>query len=171
MLKIFNFVLIIIGIVIAIAILMGSLILSGNETTKRLTNTTLKMHLEDDKYFGQNFMIKDYHYFDRSILDSSDNTTNITEKPENICLNPRSKEIVILKLELDATKLPDRCDIYIDNLHVKALDVNDYDCRPHCITKRIEQQVDLKKQNVFEEHELKVCCDEVCASTALLPIC
>ncbi len=168
MLKIFNFVMILIGIFIALAILIGSLILSTHSTTKRLTNTTEEMHLGDDKYFGLNFRITDYHYFDRSLLLPQDNQSNASS---NICLNPKSKEIVILKIVLDTDELPDRCDIFIDSRFVKSLDVYDYDCRPICASDKIEQQVDLKAQDVFSKHKLEVCCDSICTSEELEPIC
>lgn len=125
----------------------------------KISNATKKMS-DFDSMSNHSF------YFDKIYFHESLETLNITD----ICTSLISKQIVIVDVIFKTTDTPDKCDIFIDNKFSKEISPYVPICKNKC-PEEIELSVDINKQNIFRNHEIKLCCGGICIKKELVAKC
>ena len=105
-------------------------------------------------------------YFDKIYFHESIETINKTDT----CTSLITKQIVIADVIFKTINTPESCDIFINNKFVKHVVPYVPLCSYNC-SKEIKLSIDINKQNLFKNHEIKLCCDSVCLKQELNAKC
>jgi hypothetical protein len=98
----------------------------------------------------------------------TDNQTNATR---DICDTTLTGQIVIIQLIYNSSDPPELCEVYADNLIQRKVLPESVPCRGQCPQEEVTLAVDVKSQDIYRQHEIKMCCDELCAQKALPILC
>ncbi len=125
----------------------------------RVSNTTKSMN--EYPGYASNIRIARAYYHEPY--------TNDTNASTDICSSGKDKAIVIMDAIFDTKKMPDSCDVLIDNKIGKHFRLYEIPCTDNCSGEELKIAIDLEKQSIYSEHVLKLCCESVCLSY-ILPV-
>lgn len=152
-------------VVILLMIAAITMLLMGISMKARdnVLNASDNMQLGKSSLFGQDFWLSDVHYFNRSLAEGNFNSSI------EIC--DREAEIIIARAAFKNDRLPDSCEISVDNRPVKTIDTETLRCKTRCDGDETLLVVDLPAQPLRKEHEIALCCDTLCLTEILPSIC
>jgi len=153
-------------VVLLLIVGMGSMayiLFSSTIILPRLSNAT-----ESIGYYQSGSKVS---FFDlgRIYYHSTDIVSNTTNKSRSICNTTIRKQIVIVEVIFNTSRIPDSCEIFVDNRvekHVKL-----YDLPYKATNQELKQVIDLKKQDIFVDHIIMVCCNNICLNQKLPAQC
>jgi len=122
----------------------------------RLSNTTQNM--DSDHYIPKNFRIGKVYFHEPLILG------NKTHDPCN-----ESKQIVILDILYNTGRLPDSCDVMVDDRFIKRFEPYDIPCND--CSEEVKLSIDIKAQTTNSDHDIELCCRQLCTKKQLKKIC
>jgi hypothetical protein len=152
-------VIIILFFIAAIVMIVFSLGITARDNVAKAAES---MQLGENELFAGQFDIADVHFFNRSLAEGNYDSAN----PCAV-----DKEIIIAKVVFKNERLPDFCDMLLDGRIVKRLDIRKLACKPDCTGKEIYLAIDLPKADVTKEHQVELCCDQLCLKQSLSPLC
>lgn len=89
---------------------------------------------------------------------------------QDIC-SITEKHIIILELLFKTDRLPDGCDIFVDSRFDKHVPLYEVPCGDSCRGQEMKLAIDLKRQDPWQPHSFRICCDSICTEAAIEAVC
>ena len=140
------------------AIIMYALF-SSVSILPKLSNAAKEMN-NIETYSSASFYFNKVYFHDTiEILNETD-----------ICTSLITKQIIIADVIFKITNPPDQCDIFINNKFIKNIVPYVPLCKDNC-SNEIKLSIDINKQNIFKNHEVRLCCDNICLKKEVIAKC
>ncbi len=165
--RIFAWFLVIIAFSSAIMVIVYTLTLGSTTVAKNLGKGTKDTDIVFSNLTDSYFDILELKYYDRVAVLNAVNATSITDR----CNMDDKKEVLIIEIITSDKRIPDHCEVFSDNRFLDEFDIIPYPCHPYCDEKEFVFTVTAKELDIFEDHEIRICCDEICRSKYIERIC
>jgi len=150
----------IILVILLLATGLGSvtyMLFSSTVIIPRIDNTTKNMN----DFPGTSQLRIGRVYYHSSGLATNSSPCNTTDR----------KQIMIIEAIFSTFRMPDSCEVLVDNRYEKTVPLHDIPCDEECKSQEMKLAIDISEKNIYEQHKIKLCCEGICMTKTMPAIC